>query len=253
MYTDNLVSIICATYNSAKYVEETIHAIIAQTYRNWELILVDDCSTDNTINILCSYERLYNNVILIQNEKNLGPGITRNNGILAAKGRYIAICDSDDIWYPQKLEKQISFMQLNHVVISYTSYELIDSNGVPLKQVIKVINTPIGYVDYLKNTIIGFSTSIIDRKYCPNIMLADMRSREDTFLWCTLLKDGYKAYGINEVLAKYRIHESSVSANKIKASIQVWNLYRKRLRIPLIKCFFYFLCYAFHAVKKRFI
>ena len=253
MYNNNLISIVCATYNSAQYIEETIHAIIVQTYLNWELILIDDCSTDDTINILYHYANLYENIIVLQNRENLGPGITRNAGILVAKGRYIAICDSDDIWYPQKLEKQLDFMQLNHAAISYTSYELIDSCGRSLKRIIRVMNKPLEYTDYLKNTIIGFSTSMIDRNKCPNVILPDLRSREDTFLWCTLLKNGYKAYGMDEVLTKYRVHETSVSANKIKASVQVWELYRKKLHIPFFKCLFFFLYYAYHAIKKRFL
>lgn len=253
MDTNTLVSIICATYNSAEYIEDTIQAIVAQTYSNWELILVDDCSTDNTLEILCNYENLYTNIKVCRNEVNSGPGITRNNGIAIARGSYIAICDSDDVWYPQKLECQLEFMQSNSIAISYTSYELIDSFGKSLKQIVRVSRKAIGYTDYLKNTIIGFSTSMINRQLCPNILLADMRSREDTFLWCVLLKEGYKAHGIDKVLVKYRVHEKSVSADKLKASMQVWELYRDRLKISFLKRFFYFSCYAFHAVKKRFI
>lgn len=252
LYTESFVSVICAAYNAEKYIHLTIESIINQTYRFWELIVIDDCSHDDTCKIVEKYSRLYPNIILIKNEKNLGPGVSRNNGIAAAKGRYIAICDSDDIWYPQKMELQLKYMQSNNIPISYTSYELINSQGEKLHHTIKVAKAPIGYTDYLKNTIIGFSTSMIDRKLCPNIVLSDLRSREDTLLWCTLLKEGYKAYGLALVLVKYRIHNSSVSANKIKASMQVWYLYRKRLHIPLIKCLYYFSCYAMHAVMKRF-
>lgn len=246
------VSIICAAYNAEKYIKQTIESILVQTINNWELIIVDDCSTDNTRTIVEEYVKRYANIFLVENEINSGPGITRNKGIAIAKGRYIAICDSDDIWLPQKLERQVEFMKRYDAPISYTSYELINSDGIPLSQVIKVFPKPMTYRDYLKNTIIGFSTSIIDRRLCSDITFADMRSREDTFLWCTLLKQGHKAYGLNEVLVQYRVHDSSVSADKIKASKQVWELYRDKLHISFLKRVYYFSCYACNAILKRY-
>lgn len=254
MYSNKLTSIICAAYNAAPYIEETIKSIIDQTDSNWELIIIDDCSSDNTIEIVTKYAHLHSNIFLIKNKENLGPGITRNRGIEKAKGRYLAICDSDDVWYPQKLELQIKFMQSqNNMPISYTSYELVDENGKDLDKVIHVASAPLSYSDYLKNTIIGFSTSIVDRKLCPEVKMHDMRSREDTCLWCELLRNGHKAYGLDEVLVKYRIHNTSVSANKIQAAKQVWQLYRDNLKIPVCRRIYYFGCYAFHAFKKRYI
>lgn len=253
MYLNKTTSIICAAYNAGSYIEETILSILGQTMNDWELIIIDDCSQDNTVIIVEKYIKQYSNIILVRNLINCGPGISRNNGIKRAKGRYLAICDSDDIWYPEKLELQLAFMkQLGDVPISYTSYELMNSKGESLDRRVIVANKPIGYCDYLKNTIIGFSTAIIDRKLCPDIVLSDLRSREDTFLWCSLLKAGFKAYGVNKVLVRYRIHNTSVSSDKIKAARQVWKLYRDRLHIPLIMCTYYFSCYAFHALKKRF-
>lgn len=247
------VSIICAAYNSASYIEETIQAILSQTYCDWELIIIDDCSKDNTSEIVNKYTLLFPNIILLKNEHNMGPGLTRNKGVKRAKGRYIAICDSDDIWLPRKLELQLSFMKsMANIPISYTSYELVNEKGYSLNKIVKVIKHPLSYSDYLKNTIIGFSTSIIDRSICTEIALPDMQSREDTFLWCTLLKSGYKAYGLDEILVKYRIHGSSISANKMKAAKQVWQLYRDYLKIPLMKRVYYFLWYAFNAFTKRF-
>ena len=254
MYSSNLTSIICAAYNAAPYIADTIQSIIDQTDSNWELIIVDDCSSDNTIEIVTRYTQHYSNILLIKNQENLGPGITRNKGIEKAKGRYIAICDSDDVWNPRKLELQIKFMQShNNIPISYTSYELMDENGKDLHKSIRVPDAPLSYSDYLKNTIIGFSTSIIDRKFCPEIKMHDMRSREDTCLWCELLKNGHKAYGINKILVKYRIHQTSVSANKVQAAKQVWQLYRDNLKIPICRRIYFFGCYAFHAFKKRYI
>lgn len=254
MYLNNLVSIICAAYNASSYIEETIQAILSQTYCNWELIVIDDCSKDNTAQIVSRYTKIYSNILLIKNENNLGPGLSRNKGIEMAQGRYIAICDSDDVWFPQKLEKQLSFMKSKgDIPISYTTYELIDEKSCRLNTVVRVVKQPLFYSDYLKNTIIGFSTSMIDRTICPEIELPDMPSREDTFLWCSLLKLGYNAYGLDEILVKYRIHGNSISANKIKASKQVWELYRDCLKIPFAKRLFYFSCYAFNAFKKRFL
>ena len=251
---NELTSIICAAYNAASYIEEMIQSIISQTNTEWELIIIDDCSKDNTVDIVNRYVNAYPNIYLIRNEKNLGPGGTRNIGIEMAKGRYIAICDSDDIWYPEKLELQINYMKShNNIPISYTSYELIKENGEETHKPVRVASKPLGYSDYLKDTIIGFSTSIIDRKLCPDIKLHNMPSREDTLLWCELLRKGYKAYGMDRVLVKYRLHESSVSFDKAKAAKQVWELYRDVLNIPLIKRSYYFVLYAFHAFKKRYI
>lgn len=253
MYSNKLTSIICAAYNAAPYIEETITSILSQTNPDWELIIVDDCSTDNTVDIVSGYMKLHPNISLIRNEVNLGPGRSRNKGIQSASGRYIAICDSDDVWYPEKLELQFNFMQTHqNMAISYTSYELVNEGGEEIRRTVRVAPKPLGFSDYLKNTIIGFSTSMIDRNRCPLIELEDLRSREDTLLWCQLLKQGYKAYGLDKVLVKYRLHNTSVSADKFESSRLVWELYRDKLNIPLFKRTYYFICYAYHAFKKRY-
>lgn len=249
---NGFVSIICACYNSASYIESTILSILSQTYEDWELIIIDDCSKDNSVAIIKKYIDRSDKIKLLINEKNLGPGLSRNKGINCAIGQYIAICDSDDIWYPEKLKIQVNFMNDKKVPISYTSYELINSEGLKLNKVIRVVNRPIGYTDYLKNTVIGFSTSMIDRFKCPKIEFANLRSREDTLLWCNLFKTGVKASGIDIVLVGYRIHGASISSNKFKATKQVWDLYTNQLKLPFHKKIYYYCSYLFNAVKKRF-
>ena len=189
--TDNsLVSVIMASYNAENYLHEAIDSVLSQTYKNWELFVIDDCSKDNSVRIIEEYTKNDNRIKLIASNINQGPGLTRNLGLKLAKGRYIAFLDSDDIWLDNKLELQIEFMSKYNCPISYTSYSIIDCNSKETGKVIEVAKNKIQYYDYLKNTIIGFSTSIIDTILVnQKIELVPLRSREDTFLWITLLKN----------------------------------------------------------------
>lgn len=230
---------------------DMIDSVVSQTYVNWELILVDDCSTDDTIQIV---ERAINGnpkVKIIKLTSNVGSANARNTALDFANGRFIAFLDSDDIWYPDKLEKQVSFMLKNRAPISFSSYELIGESGASRNHIIHSVKK-LTQIDYLKNTIIGFSTSMIDTKMVgSDFRMKDIRTRQDTSLWITLLGRGFFAYGIDEVLVKYRTHSNSISANKVKAAKQVWNLYFKIHKLGLIKSIYCFSFYAFNAVKKR--
>jgi teichuronic acid biosynthesis glycosyltransferase TuaG len=246
----NLISIITPTYNSGIYIKKTIQSVINQTYSNWELIIIDDCSVDNTLEIVKLFSNNDSRIKLLQLEVNSGAAIARNRGLEIAKGRFIAFCDCDDIWFENKLEYQINFMLEKSIPISFTSYELINEKGKLLNKVINAVDS-ISYKEYLKNTIIGMSTSMIDKSLVKPFMFENFRTRQDTMLWITLLKRGHVAYGLKKILVKYTVRSNSISANKLKAATKVWDLYFNMEKMGLFKSSYYFLFYVFNALKKR--
>lgn len=244
------ISVITATYNSEKYILETIQSVIDQTYPNWEMIITDDCSTDNTLNLVKKHIADDERITVHSLSHNSGSAIARQNSLSYAKGKYIAFLDSDDTWLPIKLEAQLKFMVDKNVSISFASYFLMNEKGVSLNKIINSVDK-IDYYQYLKNTIIGMSTSMIDTSKVGQVIFKDIRTRQDTYLWITLLKQGYIAYGISEPLANYRVRGDSISANKLKSALQVWKLYYSYEKLGFIKSFYYLIFYALNAVKKR--
>jgi teichuronic acid biosynthesis glycosyltransferase TuaG len=232
---DNLVTIITPSYNSSQYISDTILSVIRQTYKNWEMIIVDDSSTDNSVQVV---EKIISNetkISMIRLTKNVGSAQSRNTALEVSNGRFIAFLDSDDIWHPDKLEKQVEFMLKRKAPISFTSYELIDENGASKNHIIHSVEK-LNQLDYLKNTVIGFSTSMIDTKYTGRkFRFIDIRTRQDTSLWISLLGEGYVAYGMDNVLVDYRVHSNSISSNKYRAAKQVWNLYFNIHRLGFFK------------------
>lgn len=243
------VSIIVPVYNAENFIEETIECVFNQTYSNFELILVDDCSTDKSAEIIKNIKD--KRVIYLKNEKNSGAAISRNNGIKYATGDYICFIDADDIWSKEKLEKQIKFMKRKNCEFSFTGYEFADENGKPNGKKVKIPNT-ITYKQALKNTTIFTSTVMFDMKkltkediYMPNV------KSEDTATWWKILKRIEKAYGLNEVLSYYRRSSGTLSSNKIEALKRIWNLYRNVEHLNIFKSFYCFCGYAFNAIKRR--
>ncbi len=249
VYLD-LVSIVTPTYNSGNFISETIQSILNQSYTNFELIVIDDCSKDNTVEIVKTFSEKDSRVNLIQLELNSGAAVARNIGLENSKGRFIAFCDCDDIWFENKLEYQIRFMLEKSIPISFTSYQLINEKGVSMNKVINAIDK-ITYLEYLKNTIIGMSTAMIDTSLVKEFRFENIRTRQDTMLWITLLKRGHVAYGIKEVLVKYTVRSNSISANKFKAASKVWDLYYNMEKMGLFKSSYYFIFYVLNAIKKR--
>lgn len=250
MSQNHLISIILPTYNSETFISETISSVINQTYQNWELIIIDDCSTDSSMSIIDSFSKNEKRIKFFKNKINSGAAISRNIGLENSSGRFISFIDSDDVWELNKLEIQIKFMIVNNCPISFTEYNLIDEKGISLNKTIKVVKE-IDYYGYLKNTIIGMSTSMIDSKKTENFKFKNIRTRQDTYLWITLLKRGLTAQGLNMTLVNYRVRKDSISANKYKAAKQVWKLYYHLEKLGLIKSSYYFSYYIFNAIKKR--
>ena len=220
-----LVSIITPSYNSERFISETISSIINQTYINWELLITDDCSKDNTISIVKSFQKNDSRIKLFVLKTNGGAGLARNNSIRNAKGRYIAFCDSDDQWKIDKIEKQLSFMDRHSLKFTYSSYDVVDEFG-SFKSVIKAPKT-ISYKMLLNNNYVGCLTAIYDRKLLGNLYMNEIRKRQDWALWLNIMKMLKTTKGMSESLAIYRIRSNSISTNKVemlKYNYQIYNI-----------------------------
>jgi len=248
---NDLISIIVPVYNAEKFIKETIETVLNQTIKNFELILVDDISTDNSYKIIHEYEKKDKRIKYIKLEKKGLAAGARNRGIKEAQGEYICFLDADDLWNKEKLKKQISFMKENRCAFSFIGYEFANEEGIPSGKKVKVPFN-INYRQALKNTTIFTSTVMFDMKkiskediYMPNI------KSEDTATWWKILKKGYVAYGLNEVLTLYRRSDGTLSSNKIEAIKRIWNLYRKQEKLNLFHSVICFIGYAYHAVMRR--
>jgi teichuronic acid biosynthesis glycosyltransferase TuaG len=247
---NNLVSIITPSYNSSKFIEESVRSVISQSYINWELLIVDDYSEDNSRSIISELADKDKRIQSIFLKKNVGAAETRNVAIRQAKGKYIAFLDSDDLWDSHKLEKQISFMENKDIAFSFSTYQFMSEDGKKFENVIKAPQK-MTYHTYLKNTIIGCLTVIVDREKVGDFEMPNIRSSHDMALWLLIMKRGFSAYGLDENLAKYRVVSSSNTANKTKAAKEVWNVYRKVEKLNIVYSTICFMGYAFNAIKKR--
>lgn len=246
---EKLISIIIPVYNAERFLDETIKNVLEQTYSNFELILVDDCSTDNGIEIIKKYNDY--RIKLISNTKNSGAAITRNNGIKAANGKYICFLDADDLWDKEKLEKQVRFMEQKKYAFSFTGYEFADEMGVANGKKVYVPEK-INYTEALRNTTIWtctvmFNMDMLSKEdiYMPNV------ESEDTACWWKVLKKVEYAYGLNEILSYYRRSANTLSSNKVKAIRRIWNLYRNVEHLGIIYSLYNFLFYAINALRRR--
>lgn len=246
-----LVSIITPLYNCEDLLEETLKCVLNQTYKNWEMLLVDDCSTDNSAKIAKEYEKKDKRFKYIKLKENSGAAIARNTALENSKGRFIAYLDSDDTWKLEKLEKQVNFMLQNNYGFTCTDYEKIDENNKSLKTI--KIPERVNYNLYLRNTIIQTVGVMVDTEITGKevLVMPNIRRRQDAATWCQILKAGYDCYEVPEVLSNYRVVKNSLSSNKFKAVKGTWTLYRDIEKLPLWKSCVCFVGYAFNAVKKR--
>lgn len=246
-----LVSIVVPVYNSEKFILDTIDTVEKQSYKNWELIFVDDCSKDNSTKIIKERIKDDKKIKLIELKKNSGAANARNVGIDESKGSYIAFLDSDDLWKKEKLENQLAFIKENGCAFSFTGYEFADEYGLGNGKVVKV-PFKMNYKKALKNTTIFTSTVIFDLKKISKdkIKFENIKS-EDTATWWKILKNGYMAYGLNENLSYYRRTSGTLSSNKFEAIKRTWNLYRTQEKLNIFYSFYNFCFYAFNAVRRR--
>ena len=247
---DEIVSIITPLFNSVTFIEETIESVISQTYNDWEMIIIDDCSNDGSLELVKDIAKDDLRIRLISLKNNLGPSNARNEGIKQACGRYIAFLDSDDLWHKDKLEKQIKFMQKNEYAFTFTSYEKIDEKGKKIGNILP-FKGQVTYHDLLKSNHIGCLTAMIDLKILGYKMyMPDIKKRQDQGLWLEILKKIDKAYCLNKVLGKYRIRKDSISINKIANIKFQWQLYRELEKLSIIQSLYYMLWYAFYGMRK---
>lgn len=244
----NLVSIITPIYNSENFLEQCIQSVISQTYKNWEHILVDDCSTDKSADIILECAEKDSRIKYIKLNKNSGAGIARNTAIEAAKGKYIAFLDSDDLWYPEKLEKQLNFMQKNDYHFSFTDYDVIDVTGNKLSNYIKC-KPIVTYKSALYKNPIGCLTVIYNADFFGKQYMPAIRKRQDYALWLRLLKIT-NGYGLGDCLSSYRIGNDSISSNKFNLLKYEWKIYREEEGLPLIKSCFYLISAIFMKLKS---
>lgn len=240
------VSVITPSFNSSAFVKGTLDSLTSQTHSNWEMIIVDDCSSDNSAEVIQHHVSQDSRIKFIQLDKNSGAAVARNTAIEAALGRFIAFLDSDDLWHPEKLEKQINFMLENEVAFSYTAYEKIDENGVPFQTM--SIPKKTNYNNLLKTNIIGCLTVIYDTKCLGKMYMPTNTKREDFATWLNILKKIDYAYGLPEVLAQYRVYENQSSSKKASMAKENWRLYRDLEKLNIIKASYYFTHYAVRGV-----
>lgn len=245
-----LCSVVMPVYNSEKYLEYSIRSVLNQTYRNIELIIIDDCSQDNSSQIIDKYVKLDVRVRKIILNVNQGCANARNRGIDIAKGKYIAFIDSDDVWFKNKLEKQILLLEKGKAELIYTAYNMIDFKGNKIKK--RYVKNSIMFDDLLKENSIIFSSVICLKSNITNIKFDRKWYHEDYVFLLNLLKSNVKFLGINEVLVNYRVHNNGRSFNKINAAKHRWEIYRKFLKLGYISSIYMFIYYAIYGVKKYF-
>lgn len=247
----DLVSVITPVHNAEKYLKCTVDSVLGQTYKNLEIILVDDASKDSSREIIKIYQQKDERIVAVLLDENVGVADARNKAIEKAKGKFIAFVDSDDIWLETKIEEQVKFMKEHDIAFSHTGYEFIDEDGHRIGKSVKV-DYKLNYTDMLKSNGVGCLTVVIDREKVGQINMPKIR-HEDYATWLSILKRGHEAYGINKVLALYRKTSTSLSGNKVKSAMWTWNILKNVEKVPLPKAILYFSNYAIKNINKHFL
>jgi glycosyltransferase involved in cell wall biosynthesis len=251
---ENLVSIITPTFNSEPFIIQTIQSVQNQTHTNWEMIIVDDCSTDNTASLVYEETKHDSRIKFFQLKSNSGAGVARNYAINRAKGKYVAFLDSDDLWKPEKLHRQISFLNDKKLPFTFSFYDCIDEQG---KKLNRRIETPLEltYRQLFFCNYVGNLTGIYDTEYFGKIPINSIRKRQDWMMWLTILKKLRKAHVVPESLAFYRIRKESISASKIDLIKYNFKIYRKFHQINFLGSVFCMTIFLFTQIiiKPRFV
>ena len=248
MHTVDRVSIVTPSYNSERFIKESIESVLSQTYKNWEMLIVDDGSTDDSPSVIERYVSMDDRIRLIRLNQNSGVAVARNTAIAEAKGRYIAFLDSDDLWMPEKLEKQLQFMEEKNAEVTSTAYFRMDEFG-NIKDGVVTVPERTTYSALLKSNVIGCLTAMYDISKVGKVYMSKV-GHEDYTLWLRILKMGYDAYGLALPLAIYRVRDASVSGNKLKAAKYQWKIYREIEKLSLLDSLICFLQYAYHGLGK---
>jgi len=244
-----MVSIITPSWNVENLIGETIKSVQAQTFGDWELLIADDCSKDNTAAVIDSFAQNDPRIKLIRQPHNGGPALARQAAIEQASGRFVAFLDSDDLWLPSKLERQIAFAQERRAALSFTAFRRINENGSMTGRLIPVPNS-LTYGQLLKNTSIATLTALVDRDIAGNIAIK-IEPYDDFCLWLSILKAGHTAHGLNEDLARYRVRGVSVSSRPLRSAGWVWHIYRNVEQLSPVKSAWCFAHWSARAWLKR--
>ena len=247
--TEKLVSIITPTYNCAKFIARTIDSVQAQTYQNWEMIIVDDRSKDNTKEIVEAYAEKDSRIKYFLLDENSGAAVARTTAMKRAQGAYMAFLDSDDIWLPEKLEKQIAFMEENDYAFTCTAYEQIDEDDALLGKTIKTVKKT-SYNRLLLDCPVGNSTVMYNVEKMGKFEVPNIRKRNDDALWLQMLKKEKYIWGMKDVLMRYRIRKNSLSNKKLDLIKYHWYLYRKIEHLSVIRSAFHVCYWCFLKVFK---
>lgn len=253
LYNNETVSVITPVYNVAKVIERTLDSMLMQGYKDLEIVLVDDCSKDNSAEIIAKYCEKYPNIVYHKQEKNGGAAVARNTALNLAKGRYVAFLDSDDQWCEGKLEKQLAFMKEKDAAICCTAMDCIDEDDKPLNSV-REVRERITYKFLLKNTMIATSSVLIDRNKTGDFQMPLRRGGQDYATWLMLMRNGTDCWGLNEVLSHYRVMSNSLSSNKWKSIKQVWQIQThdegiNKVSAAINVCFFIANAFVKHFLK----
>ena len=251
-YVEGRVSVIIPVYNVEKYLDKTLESVFSQIYKDIEMVLVDDCSKDKSAQIIAKYRESHSEIIYFLQPKNMGAGAARNKALELATGQYVAFLDSDDLWMPEKTDKQIKVMKEKKSPFSYAAIEMMDEEGNTIKRKRNLRET-CDYKYLLHNTIIATSSVIVDRTVMGDFRMSLRRGGQDYATWLSLLRGGVVACGINETLVRYRVGRNSLSSNKFKSIKQVWEIQTQDEKINKVSAAFHVCCFCVNAAKKYFL
>lgn len=246
-----LVTVIMPAYRAEAYIEAAVRSVMAQSLTDWELLILDDCSGDNTAAIAHALAREDGRIRVLRNEENMGVARTRNRGMDLARGEYIALLDSDDVWHPEKLARQIALLEQTDADLCYCSYAIVDAKGVPCRPDY-MVPPEADYRRLLRENVIGCSTVVLTRRILESHRFATDFYHEDYVLWVTLLREGFRAVGCTEPLVDWRFIENSRSFDKRKAAGNRWRIYRDYLHLPLGQSLGAFAGYSLASARKYF-
>ncbi|MGI6745549.1 MAG: putative teichuronic acid biosynthesis glycosyltransferase TuaG [Firmicutes bacterium ADurb.Bin300] len=244
------ISVVMPAYNAESFIEDAVNSVLAQTFEDYELIIIDDCSGDNTYEMIEGFARKDSRIRVYRNEKNSGVSFTRNFGISVARYKWIAFLDSDDMWRPKKLEKQLELLKEHpNAIITYTGSSFIDFEGTPFSYNLPAVPV-ITYKELLKHNLLSCSSVMVKKDVIKRIKMAHDKMHEDYSAWLQILREYEYAFGINEPLLVYRISKNSKSANRIKSARMIYNSYRY-VGYNFIIAALLMLRYSIYSIKKR--
>jgi glycosyltransferase involved in cell wall biosynthesis len=244
-----LLSVVVPAYQAERHLADALKSILSQSLGDLEVIIIDDGSTDGTKHVIEHHIQSDNRVHSIHNAQNLGAAATRNAGISAAQGRYIAFLDADDLWLPGKIEAQLTFMEAQRAAFTCTAYQVLDANGQIRGDVVPPSRAK--REDLLKTSSVGCSTVIYDTGKLGKVFMPNIRKRQDFGLWLRLLRMTDEVHGLKDIFVQYRTGFESLSSNKISAARYQWDVYRNVEKLSFLQSSYYFAFYAYAGMKKH--